>query len=52
MSMNQLDDPDDGPACLICGGCTHEWLEDSPGDDQCGHYWQCEDCGECVDIQD
>jgi hypothetical protein len=44
MSTNQIENPKQGPNCK-CGGTTWERLDDS------GHYWQCEMCGECVDVE-
>ena len=42
MSENRLDNPQRGPNCS-CGGITWERL------DSTGYYYQCEECGECVD---
>lgn len=44
MSTNQIDDPKQGPQCA-CGGATHE------RQDETGYYFQCEMCGECIELE-
>lgn len=44
MSENRIDNPQRGPDCS-CGGITWERL------DSTGYYYQCEQCGECVEYK-